>query len=64
MEHHHISFSRFPFLKCIDIYLDHDRREAKIVDAEDSLNKITLSADDWNELIRRIKAGEIGTIRQ
>lgn len=63
VEHHHIS-DRVGITKCIDIYLDHGRREVRIFDALDKSNKITISAKDWNQLVDRIKSDKIRKVRR
>jgi hypothetical protein len=63
MEHHHISSKSWPsFIRCIDIYLDHDKGEVCIEDTINKSNRIVISAADWNELVGRIKAGTIGKV--
>ncbi len=59
-EHHHISAGKRSATKCIDLYLDHDARRVRIVDTLEPSNQMLISAEDWNELIGRIKAGSIG----
>lgn len=62
MEHHHISAQRPYSLHCIDIYLDNEGGEVRIIDALNTDNKIAISRDDWNELIERIRKGVIGGV--
>jgi len=63
MEVHHISADKPHAVKCIDIYLNHEGGEVQIVDATKTSNRISISALDWNELVDRIKAEQIGKIR-
>lgn len=62
VEHHHIS-GREPTQKgCIDLYLDRERGEVRIVDTLNNQTAITISRDDWNELVDRIRSHRIGHV--
>jgi hypothetical protein len=63
MESHHISGTGEKGSgKCIDIHLDSEQGEIRICDLEDHSNRMRICAEDWNELIDRIRSGRIGKI--
>lgn len=63
MEHYHISGDKHDMVKCIDIYLDHERKNVRIVDTLNGDNAISIAGADWNELVDRVIARKIHKVR-
>ena len=49
-------------LRSIDVKLIDEKNMVEIVDTYNSKNRIIVSSEDWNELVKKIRDGKIGFV--
>jgi uncharacterized membrane protein YcgQ (UPF0703/DUF1980 family) len=49
-------------LRSIDVKLVDEKNMVEIVDSYNSKNRIIVSSEDWNELVKKIREREIGFV--
>lgn len=59
MRSYHISIRG---LRSIDVKLVDEKNMVEIVDSYNSKNRIIVSSEDWNELVKKIRARAIGFV--